>query len=486
MANAPMLVDVLRHRVFAAVGAVAALLLLGALLLGLLGPATYEHNVYYAYQCEDGAHSWNPVKCSGKRLGEPGAVWTHKLGPLETLNGFWSLVMFPYDRNDTKVVETLKVEIDVFGRSSSSADAKRLSSHEVKETMLCDNGRDEPCWGFVLVYEDTIKYPYYEVVVSLPDDDDNEKAKALVGDVAFEFSWYNVSFIEEQLMMRVSFLVVSTAVIFAFWFRMRNVELYKWTIEQRCIGFLLLTLILLNNPLYPVEYLVSGWFFPALDALFQVTHSVAHMIFWLFAFDFIRRDGTIDFQGWRKPTLEWLKPIVAIGFGIFTFAFFLWFRIAQQVDPVFGDSGSASGLVVMFFVAALLFGTITVWILVLMMLTIPVVLAKTDYLARFVFLAVPTALCMFSIIAALFVGSFGPVRRTAPTFCYFYTLYNLYAWILAFGYWPAATGSLAREATQPSEATPIFKTFHEGTRKADSDDDFAGDDDEVYGDDNAL
>eukprot|EP01094_Clydonella_sp_ATCC50884_P022986 TRINITY_DN539_c0_g1_i3.p1 TRINITY_DN539_c0_g1~~TRINITY_DN539_c0_g1_i3.p1 ORF type:complete len:260 (-),score=98.16 TRINITY_DN539_c0_g1_i3:117-896(-) len=256
---------------------------------------------------------------------------------------------------------------------------------------------------------------------------------------------------------------------------------------DRAIGFLLLTLILLNNPLYPLQYLVAGWFFPSLDALFQVLHATINMTFWLFAFDFIRREGEFDFEGWRKPTVEWLKPVVAFSFGLFTFGFYLWFRVAQQVDPVFGDSHSVSGIVIMFFVSALLFGTVTVWILVLMMLTIPVVLAKTDYLARYVFVAVPTAVCMFSIIGALFFGSFGPVRRTAASFCYFYTLYNLYPWVLALGYWPASTGTLAREATQPSEATPIFKSFHEGTRKEDSGDEaFGGEEDEVYGDDDAL
>ena len=37
-----------------------------------------------------------------------------------------------------------------------------------------------------MVYEDTIKYPYYEIEIDIPDDEDNQEAKALIGDVAFE------------------------------------------------------------------------------------------------------------------------------------------------------------------------------------------------------------------------------------------------------------------------------------------------------------
>jgi len=31
--------------------------------------------------------------------------------------------------------------------------------------------------------------------------------------------------------------------------------------------------------------------------------------------------------------------------------------------------------------------------------------------ARFMYLAVPTAVCLFSVVIGLFFGSFGPVRR---------------------------------------------------------------------------
>jgi len=51
-------------------------------------------------------------------------------------------------------------------------------------------------------------------------------------------------------------------------------------------------------------------------------------------------------------------------------------RVARQVDPIFGDAGKVTGLMVLFFMSALFFGAIMVWILVTIMLAIPAVWTK--------------------------------------------------------------------------------------------------------------
>merc|ERR1712137_792748 len=140
-------------------------------------------------------------------------------------------------------------------------------------------------------------------------------------------------------------------------------------------------------------------------------------------------------------------------YGVVTFVLFVWFRVVDRVDPVFGDTQSIWGLVILFFLDAAVYGAIVVWVMFLMVLSISVVRHEQHLLSRFLMAAVPGLLVISSLIIALFFGVFGPVQRTAPSFVYFYTLYNLYVIILLIGYWPI--NSAFNRGTK-AETTPIF------------------------------
>ena len=107
----------------------------------------------------------------------------------------------------------------------------------------------------------------------------------------------------------------------------------------------------------------------------------------------------------------------------------------------------------LFFLDAITFGAIAIWVMLLMVLGAPTV-SKQPYLkARYLMALVPAVIVIVSLIGALLFGVFGPVQRTAPSFVYFYTLYNLYVIILLIGYWPI--NSAFNRGTK-AETTPIF------------------------------
>ena len=113
------------------------------------------------------------------RTKKPGEFYTYRLPGLERLNGFWSMVMYPYTTDDdstsevvegsagcrfvwvlgacsipapwrvadgfmAEVVETLRVHIKVWGRAAGDSKNKVITEHTTKETMLCDNVRCSP------------------------------------------------------------------------------------------------------------------------------------------------------------------------------------------------------------------------------------------------------------------------------------------------------------------------------------------------------
>lgn len=449
-----MVVDTVRTLWFKIVGTVLALLLLSMLLVGTFGPATYEHSTISAYKCINDSHIWNDNSCIGQKLGDPGTftlVWPET--KFTTFNAFWNLVVFPFNKDYTineEIIENLKLDISVFGKNDQLSDETFPieTNKVVTEDLLCSTG-SQSCWGFVVAFEDTISYPYYYVNVSLPDTDN--PAKQYVGDVVFQFSWYTDSFTQEQLTMRLIFLFTTTVLFFAFFFFLRTLPFEEWTIEQKWVIVLIISLVFFNNPFYPFEFLVGGWFFPTLDCFGQVVHISINLLFWLMIYDYYRRnEGMMTL---KKEDI--VKPVVLGIYGALSLALFLWFKLSHDFDPIFGDTQSSSGLVFLFFFCSLLFGAIIVWIIVIIMLAFPVVHKTPENAHRFYALTIPTIIVLISIVGSLFFGSFGPVRRNAPAFMYFFTLYNIYVWVIAFCFWPAKPNF--SRASNPSEFSPIYK-----------------------------
>jgi hypothetical protein len=122
---------------------------------------------------------------------------------------------------------------------------------------------------------------------------------------------------------------------------------------------------------------------------------------------------------------------------------------------------------------AVIWTAMMVWVAVLVALTIPVVTKKSYLMTRFLFFgnillylstmnqinnfcflnqAIPTGICVLSIMAGVLAGSFGPLRRNTLSFMYFLFLFNVYVYQLTWGYWPVKEGFMDKN---PSEATRL-------------------------------
>jgi hypothetical protein len=166
------------------------------------------------------------------------------------MNGFWSVAVFPYnlDYLTMTINKAIIVNVNIFKRSSDTEEWSVLKANQTEtEILLCDQGAPL-CWGFTVVYEDTIRYPYYLMELSFPDGQgDNDQIKPSIGEVAFEYEWYAEPYIEMEMSMRMMFLVIATCSILLFWLRMRRIAFYEWTLEQMSVIVLLLSLIALNS-----------------------------------------------------------------------------------------------------------------------------------------------------------------------------------------------------------------------------------------------
>ena len=167
--------------------------------------------------------------------------------------------------------------------------------------------------------------------------------------------------------------------------------------------------------------------------------------------DIFRRDGELKLQ---VTAYDIPKLVLVSIFGVFNFVIFVWFRLFDQSDPIMGQVHHVSGLVALFFINIFIFAGIIIWAIILAVLTFTVVKKdRPEQLVRYSVILVPSAFVILSIVLGLFFGTFGPIQREAPGFIYFFTLYNLYVWILLIAYWPVTSSFTSSNII--TESTPI-------------------------------
>jgi hypothetical protein len=116
-------------------------------------------------------------------------------------------------------------------------------------------------------------------------------------------------------------------------------------------------------------------------------------------------------------------------FAVLGTILFAWVNIRDRMDPVIGRPDSVTAIEVLFYVegmhmvcilfssshllfSATLFVGILVWMGVLLVMAIPVAASKPYLLTRFLFVCIPTAFSVLSILVGIFSGTFGPVNSS--------------------------------------------------------------------------
>jgi len=404
------------------------------LIIGLTGPKVWESDTYYAYDCPENSHTFNEDTCDGVQMNK-GQIWAQDFGEIKYINRIWILTMRPYsypyeqDDDDEKIDEDLKIEVRLAASDSSDGGWETIDGPtESKQNLKCGKG-DQKCDRFQLINTEVLEYRYYKVDIRLL----NNSGRPYVGDVEFRYWKGSPEYAIMEIIFRIIYLIFSGTLGYLFLSALQKLE-QEIEFEQRTLAMIMLALILYNNPLFVFEFNKIGWAFRFIGTLFEVLFTCVLMLYWLFLVDKIRLDQVrIEYSREHLP-----KLIVVAMYGVLSLALYGWIRVELVDDPVFTDSGVPTGVLVLFYLVAINYCVIVIWLVVLVILAVPVVWSKGYLFNRFNFTGIPTCLCIFSVIVGLFSGTIGPVGRTSVGFMYFYALYNAYCGVLCFGYWPHA------------------------------------------------
>ncbi|XP_053201967.1 transmembrane protein 181-like [Panonychus citri] len=197
----------------------------------------------------------------------------------------------------------------------------------------CNGNSCDPIQALHLEY---LEYSDYTITIRFADLEHFNK-KNPITDIHFTFQSINPSFTSLTIWFRFIFLVI--AFITSCWF---NHCLYRynfadWSMEQKWTSFLLIALILYNNPFYPLMYLSNSKFPHILEILFQTTFTCSVLLFWICFFHGIRQNNRplIRFYGFKLLIVGTLWLIILYGAN--------WSRIKKMENPTLDEETAYSG-----------------------------------------------------------------------------------------------------------------------------------------------
>nr|XP_018667761.1 transmembrane protein 181-like isoform X2 [Ciona intestinalis] len=336
--------------------------------------------------------------------------------------------------------QPFQLSVTMFAIGEDGAGSAGLSVHVRERTLLCHGqGWCEP---IVVLHLGYLEYTKFRVSVSF---DGLQNISYPVNDVQFEFKTYNPVFTQVEVWFRFAFLVATFIVTCLFAHTLRKYHMQNWTIEQKWMSFLLPLLLLYNDPIFPLGFLVKSWVPGILDTVFQAAFLCTLLLFWLCAFHGIRSTSE------KRPFLTFYLPKVLLCGLVWLAAVTLgsWQQYNELLDPTYQyriDMKNFLGMKVFFFII----GSVYIMYLVFLLIRACTELHTKPYFnLRLKFLTGITA-CVIAVSVAIVVLRFGSQvlqdnfvaqistkYQNSAEFVCFYALLNFYTYTMAFVYSPS-------------------------------------------------
>nr|CAG4642397.1 EOG090X03I5 [Evadne anonyx] len=372
---------------------------------------------------------------------------------------FWLIAqIITENRDDESFEKKFRVSVVMDGITENEQGVSKIvlndHAHNRTRDLKCER---QNCTEVLILHMGYFNYAHYALTIRFYGLE-SIHSRYSIKDVNFYFRSYNPSFTGLEIWFRVVFLFLTFITTCCFFYSLRSYSSGHWSMEQRWMSILLPLLILYNNPLFPLNFLVDSWFPGALDALFQATFLCALLLFWLCVYHGLRQND-------RRFIIFYLPKLLLVGFiwvSMITVA--VWQKYAEVNDPTFSyqfDAQHFYGFTIFFFVSSAVY---------LAYLSILVVKAYSELSAmpffdmrlKFMTLLVLLVLSICVSVTVLrfgvgvlqdnFIAQLSTNYRNSSEFMALYGMLNFYLYTMAYVYSPASNAMLEHQIMKDNPA----------------------------------
>ncbi|XP_053397085.1 transmembrane protein 181-like [Mercenaria mercenaria] len=405
-------------------------------LIGIAGPpiiSTVTHNLSALTQPDSG-------------LNMKTGPFTLKSPPLSTFHQqFWLIAHIITDNKaGTKIEQSFTVSVFIGGikgedESIIQSENPKLDglSHNRTRLLSCK----EECNDLILLHLGYLDYTYY--IININFHGLEQQAHFNIKNIIFYFKSYNTAFTKLEIWLRFSFLVFTFIATCSFAHSLRKFSIRDWSIEQKWMSVLMPLLLLYDDPIFPLTFLVDSWVPGMLDGVFQASFLCGLLLFWLCIYHGVRQT---DRRFWK-----FYSPKILIVGLIWISAVTLasWQEYNELQDPTYFyrlDTSNFMGFKIFFFIVGGIYLLYLLYLLVRAyaeLRSMPYFDLRLKFMT-FLMLIVLSISITITVLrfgrAALqdnFVAELSTHYENSAEFVAFYGLLNTYMYTMAFVYSPS-------------------------------------------------
>ncbi|KAL3881385.1 hypothetical protein ACJMK2_027833 [Sinanodonta woodiana] len=264
-----------------------------------------------------------------------------------------------------------------------------------------------------------------------------------IKNIIFYFKSFNTSFTQLEIWMRFVFVILTFFATCLFAHSLRRFSLRDWSIEQKWMSVLLPLLLLYNDPIFPLTFLIDSWVPGMFDAIFQASFLCGLLLFWLCIYHGVRQT---DRRFWK---FYFPKLLIVGMIWISAVTLASWQEYNELQDPTYFyrlDTTNFIGFKIFFFVVG---GIYLLYLLYLLVRAYAELRSMPYFDLRLKFMTL-LMLIVLSISIAITVLRFGITAlqdnfvadlsthyENSAEFVSFFGLLNFYMYTMAFVYSPS-------------------------------------------------
>ncbi|XP_052810740.1 transmembrane protein 181-like isoform X2 [Mya arenaria] len=410
-------------------------------LIGIAGPPIIETVSYNLSAMTQGDPNIN-MKTGPFALKSP---------PLTTFHQqFWLVAHIITDNTEgTRIEQSFTVSVFIGGIKAEDSSLLQGDNpvldgltHNRTRLLSCT----QECRDLILLHLGYLDYTSYVINVNFHGLE--QQAHFNIKNIIFYFKSYNTAFTKLEIWLRFSFLAVTFIATCMFSHSLRKFSMRDWSIEQKWMSVLMPLLLLYNDPLFPLTFLVNSWIPGMFDAIFQSSFLCGLLLFWLCIYHGVRQT---DRRFWKFYSL---KVLIVGLIWISAVTLSSWQEYNELQDPTYFyrlDTSNFMGFKIFFFIVG---GIYLLYLLYLLVRAYAELRSMPYFDLRLKFMTL-LMLIVLSISITITVLRFGRAAlqdnfvaelsthyQNSAEFVAFYGLLNTYMFTMAFVYSPPPSNNV--------------------------------------------
>lgn len=342
---------------------------------------------------------------------------------------------------DEKFNKHFYIGVTIHGISDENEDVVLLSDHDSHNRTRELHCFGSTCDGFTVLHLGFLDFSRYIITIQfygLQRIEENYNVR----DVVFYFKSYNPSFTQVEIWFRLVFLIITFGVACWFAHSLRHFFFFDWSIEQKWMSVLLPLLLLYNDPVFPMSFLINSWVPGMLDAMFQATFLCSLLLFWLCIYHGIR-------QNERTVVKFYIPKCIIVGLlWLAAFTLASWQKYNELRDPTYNykvDTEHFMGFKVFFFIVGSVYLVYLLYLIIRAyteLRSMPYFDVRLKFLTALMIIVLSISIAItvlrfgVSVLQDNFVAELSTNYGSSVEFMSFYSLLNFYLVTMAYVYAP--------------------------------------------------